>query len=405
MNVMKIYYMPATVRIMFIALMVSSGLSVGGQVPEAPRIESVIPLKIQPHASDPNTIWYDDFDGDPKPYPEARGSLDRNESLGEGGRSMLCHFRKGQVSGAGRKVFFGDSPVYPNKVVRKGESFDEIYWRIYVKHQAGWIGSPAKMSRATSMASAGWSQAMIMHVWSGNQPGTLTLDPVRGVQGNKVVTRKYNDFPRMKWLGNRPESMFPVHATEESGYWVLIECRTRLNTPGKNDGLAQLWIDGRLECERTNLNLRGTYTEHGINAVFLEAYWNAGSPVSQSRWYDNFVISTRRIGPVVCPVNPTIIRTPYRGQGTVNGEKGRWEVEAASDYHGMDVVFRSNLLSNANRFVMNARHGTFTGSLQGKSALDQNQNYFLRIRHMNAAGTYSPWSRWHQEFKTTSNKL
>lgn len=73
---------------------------------------------------------------------------------------------------------------------------------------------------------------------------------------------------------NKPVSNYPIHANSESGYWVLVECRARLNTPGLSDGIQQLWIDGRLECERQNLNFRGNYTAHGINAVFIEAYWN-----------------------------------------------------------------------------------------------------------------------------------
>lgn len=31
----------------------------------------------------------------------------------------------------------------------------------------------------------------------------------------------------------------------------------------------------------------------GINAVFFENYWNAGSPQDQERYFDNIVISTR----------------------------------------------------------------------------------------------------------------
>ena len=38
------------------------------------------------------------------------------------------------------------------------------------------------------------------------------------------------------------------------------------------------------------------YQEYGLNAVFLENWWNAGSPVAQERYLDNFVISTERIG-------------------------------------------------------------------------------------------------------------
>ncbi len=383
--------------ILFLVLILSGSIlgAIAAEKPESPRIDCVIPLPEQPQAKDPATIWYDDFDGIEKPYAESKGPLDSEVAFGMRGKSMLCLYEKGKVDVAGRKVFFGDSPVYLDRTARRGEKFSEVYWRIYVKHQYGWIGSPGKMSRAMILANDKWAQAMIVHVWSGDNPGSITLDPVRGVQGNRVVTRKYNDFEHMTWLGNKPESKFPIHSTKESGYWVMVECRVKLNTPGKNDGLAQLWIDGRLECERRNLNLRGTYTEHGINAIFLEAYWNEGSPVTQSLWYDNFVISTKPIGPVVCPSTPTIIKTPYRG----SGKAGEWEVEVASDYEGKDVVYRSRRLPPNNRTTIDADHGRFCGSLDGKRSLTPGKIYYLRVRQSNSDGVFSDWSRWHQGFK------
>lgn len=306
------------IGVLFLVFSVLGSLSAAADA-ETPRIDCVVPVAVQPHEKNPGTIWYDDFDGNPKPYAEGKSSLDDTMAFGGQGKSMLCLYEKGKRGKGGRKVFFGDSPVYANKTVRRGEKFDEIYWRIYVKHQYGWIGSPAKMSRATSLTSPEWAQAMIAHVWSSHS-SSLTLDPVCGLRKDRVATRKYNDFERMKWLGNKPVSKFPIHATEESGYWVMVESRAKLNTPGKSDGINQLWIDGRLECERRKLNFRDSYTKHGINAVFLEAYWNKGSPVTQSRWYDEFVISTEPIGPVVCPANPTVIKTPYRGPE----EAGKW---------------------------------------------------------------------------------
>lgn len=278
---------------------------------------------------------------------------------------MLCFYKKGSRGRGGRKVFFGDTPTYQNKAVRQGETFTDVYWRIYVKHQYGWRGAPAKMSRATSLAGSNWTQAMIAHVWGG-KGNLLTLDPVCGVRDGAVVTRKYNDFPRMKWLGNKPNSTFPIHATEESGYWVLVESRAKLNTPGKKDGLNQLWIDGRLECERRNLDFRGTYTKHGINAVFLEAYWNDGSPVTQSRWFDHFVISTKPIGPLVCPDRPTVVATPYRG----SGEDGGWQMEVATDVDGKDIVFQSTWLPAGNREKrVSSEIGTFSGSHAERTSL------------------------------------
>lgn len=382
------------VRVTVLALIGSASALAGSGKPEIPRVDCVISLPVQPQVADPATIWYDDFDGSPKPYAEQSGTLDDTMAFGISGKSMLCLYKQGERGIGGRKVFFGDSPTYANKAVRRGEVFDEVYWRIYVKHQYGWTGSPAKMSRATSLAGPRWAQAMIAHVWGGRD-SSLTLDPVRGVRGDRVVTQKYNDFAHMKWLGNKPASTFPIHATEESGYWVLVESRAKLNSPGKSDGINQLWIDGRLECERRNLDFRGAYTGHGINAVFLEAYWNDGSPVTQSRWYDNFVISTKPIGPVSCPANPTVVKTPYRGPGKAGG----WEVEVAADYDGKRVVYRSKPVLSANRVSIDSAHGAFVGALADRRSLASGAVYYVRVRQGSEKGQLSDWSRWHQGFR------
>ena len=307
-------------------------------------------------------------------------------------------FEKDAVDGRGnRQVAFGGFPA-SSSVVKAGQKFDEIYWRIYVKHEHGWKGSPFKMSRATSIVSGNWQQAMIAHVWHGSdEDNGITLDPARGVEGqtDQIKTTKYNDFDNLSWLGNQPVSEFKISSTGESGYWVLVECRAKLNSPGKDDGVNQLWIDGRLETERKNLNFRGSYIEHGINAVFLESYWNRGSVKTQGRWFDNFVISTDPIGPVISPSNPTIYKTPYFGAAELAG----WEVELASDYEGNDVVFKSDFLGTEEKVVVDASNGVFSGSLEGKTALSSGEIYYSRVRQKNTEGFYSNWSRWHQGFK------
>ncbi len=360
--------------------------------PEIPRIDFIEMAESQPQANDENTIWYDDFSSD-KDYMESRGGLDTEMDFGTKGASLDMGFNQGDVTGRGdRKVAFGDFPGNP-PMVKKGQQFEEIYWRIYVKHEHGWKGSPAKMSRATSIVSNNWQQAMIAHLWSG-AGNSLTLDPARGVEGqtDQIKTTKYNDFDNLFWLGNKPASEFKISATEESGYWVLVESRAKLNSPGKSDGINQLWIDGRLEAERENLNFRGSYTTHGINAVFLESYWNSGSTKTQGRWFDNFVISTTAIGPVVCPANPTLFKTPYFGPG----ELANWEVEMASDYEGDDVVFKSNVLGTEEKVTIEQSNGIFLASLAGKSALSSGETYFSRVRQKSSNGQWSDWSRWHQ---------
>jgi hypothetical protein len=181
----------------FVHLMGETGIA--GGLPETPRIESVVMSQPQPHESDSAVIWYDDFDGPAKAYTESQGELDSREAYGGRGRSMLGFYEQGKQGVGNRKVFFGDSPT--GKVVRRGEHFDDIYWRVYVKHQHGWTGGgPDKLSRATSIASPNWTQAMIAHVWSSGE--ALTLDPASGVRGDQVVTGRYNDFGNLHRLGN-----------------------------------------------------------------------------------------------------------------------------------------------------------------------------------------------------------
>jgi hypothetical protein len=39
-----------------------------------------------------------------------------------------------------------------------------------------------------------------------------------------------------------------------------------------------------------------SFRDYGINAVYVENYWNDGAPHAQERYFDNFVVSTQRIG-------------------------------------------------------------------------------------------------------------
>ncbi len=128
--------------------------------------------------------------------------------------------------------------------------------------------------------------------------------------------------------------------------------------------------------------------------MFLETYWNDGSPVTQSRWIDDFVISTKPIGPVVCPRNPVVIKTPYHGPGKL----ASWQVEVASADH--DVVWQSRPLTDSEQVVVNADTGTFVGPLANKALLDGGHVYYFRVRQTSDTGQLSDWSPWHQPIKT-----
>ena len=156
------------------------------------------------------------------------------------------------------------------------------------------------MSRAQSLGSRQFAQAMVAHVWSGTtiEPPVehLAIVPASGVGfGGRLLTESYNDFTHYQW-GGWAWSKTPIFDRTHVGKWYCIEARARLNDPGRANGVFELWIDNRLEARQSGLGWIGSYRDYGINAVYIENYWNGGAPQAQERYFDNFVVSTQRIG-------------------------------------------------------------------------------------------------------------
>jgi hypothetical protein len=250
-------------------------------------------------------------------YDDNAGGFVPKPGIGlNGSRGMQVRWQVGEVGAGSIKLAFGRNPnAYMNKQnIRPADTFREIYYRMYLKMQSGWQGSPAKLSRATVFASANdWRQAMIAHLWS-DASEHLLIDPASCVNSSGVVQcTTYNDFNHLSWLGNK-SGITQLFATSNSGRWFCVEAHVKLNDPGLSNGVQEFWLDGQLEARREGLNFVGTYADYAINAIFFENYWNAGSPVQQERYFDNIVVSTKPIGCL-----PTGVLTPDRRQGMVMG--------------------------------------------------------------------------------------
>jgi len=253
----------------------------------------------------PEWIFCDDFEsGDPLvatgryfEYTDNDGDFIPLDGVGlDGSTGMRVLWQAGEVDAGSLKVAFGRNPNgYMDNGIRPTEDFGEIYYRMYLRMQPGWTGSPAKLSRATVFYSASdWSQAMIAHIWS-DDAEHLIIDPVSCVSGGTPVCTGYNDFGNMDWLGIGTGTT-PLFATSNSGTWYCIEAHVRLNNSGAANGVQEFWIDGNLEVRSDTLDFVGTYHDYAINAVFFENYWNVGSLQEQERYFDNIVISTEPIG-------------------------------------------------------------------------------------------------------------
>ncbi|HEX7090799.1 MAG TPA: Ig-like domain-containing protein [Longimicrobiales bacterium] len=249
-------------------------------------------------------IWCDDFDQDRLSqyfeYDERGGAFVRAAGVGiDGSGGMRARFSAGQVNAGNLKLAFGKTPSSYMRPVDAGTAnYRDIYWRVYLRNAPDWSGGGGdKLARAIIFAREDWSEALIAHVWSGGSGNNyLVLDPASGTdeQGN-VRTTGYNDFGNLRWLGAQTSST-PIFDAAHVGEWHCIESHVRVNDPGQSNGVFELWIDGQLEARATNLNWVGNYSAYGINALFLENYWNNGAPRQQERYFDNLVVSTQRIG-------------------------------------------------------------------------------------------------------------
>lgn len=249
-------------------------------------------------------VWCDDFESDRlASYFEvntASGNFSRTASVGrEGSYAMRGRWTVGASNAGALHLALGQTPQAYMKAADAGTAkYRELYWRFYLRRQAGWTGGGGdKLTRANIFASpSSFAQAFAGHVWSsgsGNQ--YLALDPASGTNEAGVLqTTSYND-PNLRYLGLSvgPTAIFSAANADK---WYCVEVQLKLNDAASANGAFRFWIDGSLEAEQTGKNFIGAYDAYGINAIYLENFWNDGSPAIQERFFDNFVVSTARIG-------------------------------------------------------------------------------------------------------------
>ena len=208
-------------------------------------------------------------------------------------------------------VAFGASPVSPTVDAADTTKYRELYWRAYIKTQAGWQpGTGQKLTRATSFHNSSWAQSMIAHWWgsSASPENTLQVDPAGGVcrggvypagspscTNNTVITTGWNDFDNLYWLGGVAGTA-TVLGTASANTWQCLEGYVKLNDSGQTNGVQTFWVDGVQDATKTGLNFVGTYSTYGINIFRVENYANSGTTNAQYRDWDNLVLSSERIG-------------------------------------------------------------------------------------------------------------
>ena len=247
-------------------------------------------------------IWCDDFENanplsDYYNYDSASGRFVKAAGIGvNSSEGLSASYLEGVQSAGGFLFTFGRNPV--DSMVNDTTDYREIYTRIYVRTQVGWAtpNSNSKFGRVWVFSADDWSQAMIAHLWTGSPANTtLLIDPATCVSGGTVQCVEYNDFAHLVFFGGTLGST-AIMAAANANTWYCVEHHVKLNTPGSSDGVQEYWVNGNLEAQDTGLNFTGTYTAYALNTIAIENYDNDGAPQDQTRYFDNFVVSTQRIG-------------------------------------------------------------------------------------------------------------
>lgn len=96
----------------------------------------------------------------------------------------------------------------------------------------------------------------------------------------------------LPWNVAPPEKIVP-------GQWFWVETMAQMSTPGKEDGVVKLWVNGTLVTDCRDLPLRDAeHPDITFDMWFLGPYNHPGVPKTQSSYIDAIVISTEPIGPL-----------------------------------------------------------------------------------------------------------
>jgi hypothetical protein len=262
--------------------------------PPRTPVDSVSPL---PEAG---VVYHNDFNDDPlgtytvarlradwlNPTWENGVSQGRAVIIGEPeayeGRSLRIHYPAGSV---------GPQPGGAQWQLHFNRSYEELYcsYRIRFGHGFGFVkggklpglaGGGANAGGHKPDGSDGWSarimwrqRGQIVHyVYHPDQPSIYGQDYDWNVEGRHLFT---------------------------PGVWQRVEHRIVMNTPGRNDGIIQGWLDGFLALDVEGLRFRDTES-FAIDLFYFSTFFGGNDPTWAPRRdehvdFDDFVIATRPI--------------------------------------------------------------------------------------------------------------
>jgi hypothetical protein len=210
------------------------------------------------------------------------------------GKALAVTIRRDSRQALNHHLRFAEMP---------GGEPEEAYFRYYLRLGENWnpIVDGGKLPGfAGTYGRAGWGMrpADGYNGWSArgafmrHRVGDQNTTTWRGV-GTYAYTASTKDISGELWGWN----LGPTGRLQKNR-WYSIEQHIRLNRPGAKDGVLQVWLDGQLAFQRTDLHFRDT-TALKIESVWLNVY-HGGTAVADrdlTLYMDNLVVARSYIGP------------------------------------------------------------------------------------------------------------
>lgn len=209
------------------------------------------------------------------------------------GRALRVRIERGSKVGLNLRYVFAD---------KHGSEPEEIYFRYYLRFGADWnpsLDGGKLPGIAGTYNQGGW--------------GLRKSDGTNGWSVRGAFSRRPANLPSVAGLTAIGSYAYHVDADRSGDHWgwgegvsgllhnnrwYAIEQHVKLNTPGKNDGLFEAWIDGQLVSRRDNLRFRDVPTLK-IEDIWMNVYHGGTQPAPHdlTLYIDNVVIARRYIGP------------------------------------------------------------------------------------------------------------
>ena len=230
----------------------------------------------------------------------------------------------GTVSGKAYIVYNQSHPVdnWPgdSELMRKlGAEYDEIYLRLYMRTQASWKSVGSASSKVFRVQHNDGTGNIFQNFADGNNaPIALMLLGQMSDSSSYPNTAAY--IPAMRcdpqasvyycplspsWMQNDISSYIntSTHPAITSSWgdagWHRWDLHLKMNTVGSNNGVYEVWLDGKLLVSHTDAQWRSAGSSSGVgwNLLSLGGNSNNSFATQGDQWYaiDDVVVSTTAI--------------------------------------------------------------------------------------------------------------